>query len=204
MVLGSAAGAAGVAALGAGTYWAVRAISSADLMQAGPLGEQALGHPDAPVTIIEYASLTCPHCARFAHDVFPGLEQRYIRTVKVQFIFREFPFDPLGAGAFTLARCVDNARYFEAVKTLFQSQETWLVEEPVGPLRTVMQQFGLTEARFDACLADQRLLDGILWVRDRAANEFKVNATPTFFINKTKYVGGMSLDALEEIIRPLI
>ena len=199
-----AAAAGGVAALGTGGYWAYRTFFSADLMQAGPLGEAALGDPKAPVTVIEYASLTCPHCARFARDVFPQLDAQYIRTGKMRFILREFPFDALGAGVFTLAHCVGKDRYLGVVETLFASQDTWLVDQPIGPLRAVFQDFGLNEARFDACLDDRKVVDGVAWVRDRAANEFKVDATPTFFINKTKYVGGMSFDELDKIIRPLI
>src|SRR5215472_6664035 len=120
----SLAAAGGVVALGAGGNWVYRSFSSADLMQAGPLGEQALGDPKAPVTVIEYASLTCPHCARFAREVFPKLDEQYIRTGKVRFILREFPFDPLGVGAFTLAHCVGNDKYFSVVEKLFASQET--------------------------------------------------------------------------------
>ena len=197
------AAAGGVAGLGAGGYWAYRSFPSPDLMQAGPLGEQALGAADAPVTMIEYASLTCPHCARFAREAFPRLDSQYIRTGKVRFILREFPFDALAAGAFALARCVDKDKYFSVVDRLFQSQTTWMVERPVGPLRAVFADFGLTETAFDACLQDQRLADGVMWVRDRAAGEFKVSATPTFFINRKMYVGGMSFDDLEKIIRPL-
>jgi len=191
--------AAGVAALGAGGYW----VWPADLMQPGPLGEQVLGDPKAPVTVIEYASLTCPHCARFAQEVFPRLDEQYIRTGKVRFILREFPFDAFGAGVFTLAHCVGNEKYFAVVERLFRSQETWLVDQPIGPLRTVFQDFGLDEAGFNACLENQRVLDGISWVRDRAYNEFKVNATPTFFINRKMHVGGMSFDEIDKIIRPL-
>jgi protein-disulfide isomerase len=198
-----AAAGGGVAALGAGGYWAYRSFSSADLMQPGPLGEQALGDPKAPVIMIEYASLTCPHCARFAREVFPRLDEQYIRAGKVRYILREFPFDVLGAGVFTLAHCAGKDNYFAVVDKLFQSQETWLVDQPMGPLRTVFRDLGLTDAGFDACLDDQTTVDGITWVRDRAFNEFKVNATPTFFINGKMYVGGMTFDELDKIVRPL-
>ena len=199
----SLAAAGGVAALGAGGYWAYRSFSSADLMQAGPLGEQAQGDPKAPVTMIEYASLTCPHCARFAREVFPRLDEQYIRTGKVRFILREFPFDALGAGIFTLAHCAAKDNYFAVVDKLFETQPTWLVDEPIGPLRALFRDLGLTDAAFDACLDDRKVVDGISWVRDRAYSEFKVNATPTFFINKKMYEGGMSFDELDKIIRPL-
>jgi protein-disulfide isomerase len=203
-IVSLAAAAGGVAALGAGGYWAYRSLSSADLMQPGPLGEQALGAPDAPVTMIEYASLTCPHCAHFARDVFPTLDTQYIRTGKVRFILRELPWDALSAGAFALAHCVGQDKYFTAVDKLFQTQETWLVDQPLGPLRAMFADFGLSEAGFNACLEDQKVVDGITWVRDRAFNELNVKATPTFFINGKMYVGGMLFDELDKIIRPLI
>jgi protein-disulfide isomerase len=198
------AAAGGVAGLGAGGYWAYRSFPSPDLMQAGPLGEQALGAADAPVTMIEYASLTCPHCARFAREAFPRLDSQYIRTGKVRFILRELPWDALSAGAFALAHCVGKDKYFTAVDKLFETQPTWLVDQPIGPLRTVFADFGLSEAGFDACLEDRKVVDGITWVRDRAFNELDVKATPTFFINGKKYVGAMSFDELDEIIRPLV
>jgi protein-disulfide isomerase len=201
-VVGLAA-AGGVVALGAGGTFAYRSFFSADLMQAGPLGEQALGDPKAPVTMIEYASLTCPHCARFAREVFPKLDEQYIRTGKVRFILREFPFDALGAGVFTLAHCAAKDNYFAVIDKLFETQPTWLVEAPTAPLRTVFHDFGLTDAAFDACLDDRKVVDGISWVRDRAYNDFDVNSTPTFFINRTMYRGGMSFDTLDKIIRPL-
>jgi protein-disulfide isomerase len=202
-VVSLAAAAGSAAALGAGGYWLYRSFSSADLMQAGPLGEQALGDPKAPVTVIEYASLTCPHCARFAREVFPKLDEQYIRAGKVRFILREFPFDMLGAGVFALAHCAAKDNYFAVVDKLFETQPTWLVDQPIAPLRTVFHDLGLTDATFDACLDDQKVVDGISWVRDRAYSEFKVNATPTFFINRKMYVGGMSFDELDKIIRQL-
>jgi protein-disulfide isomerase len=200
----SLAAAGGVAALAVGGYWAYRSLSSADLMQAGPLGEQALGDAKAPVTVIEYASLTCPHCARFAREVFPRLDEQYIRTGKVRFILRELPWDALSAGAFALAHCVGKDKYFTAVDKLFQSQETWLVDQPVGPLRAMFADFGLSEAAFNACVDDQKVVDGITWVRDRAFKELNVKATPTFFINGKMYIGAMSFDELDKIIRPLV
>ena len=200
----AAAAAGGVVALGAGGYWAYRALSAADLMQAGPLGEQAMGDPKAPVTVIEYASLTCPHCARFAREVFPKLDEQYIRAGKVRFILREFPFDELGAGVFTLAHCAAKDNYFTVVDKLFETQPTWLVDQPITPLRAVFHDLGLTAAAFDACLEYRKVIDGISWVRDRAYNDFKVNATPTFFINKKMYEGGMSFDELDKILRPLV
>ncbi len=196
------AGLAGVPGFGS----AARAdsVSVSDLMQPGPLGDQILGPENAPVTIIEYASMTCPHCAHFSENTFPELKKRYIDTGKVRFIFREFPFDPLAAGAFMLARCAGNDKYFPMIETLFQKQSTWAVQKPIEPLKAIAKQAGFTDQSFEACLANQKVLDGIEWVRNRAADKFKVNSTPTFFINGERYTGDMSIDELAKLIEPYL
>ena len=180
-----------------------RAYSApADLMQPGPLGDEALGAANAPNVIIEYASMTCPHCARFTNDVFPLLKQRDIDTGRVRYIFREFPLDPLAGGAAALARCAGKDKFFPTIELLFRTQETWAVEHPEGPLLATVKQVGFTEESFKACLADQKILDGIIAVRDRAANDFKVEATPTFFINGEMKVGELSIDEIEALLKP--
>jgi protein-disulfide isomerase len=179
-------------------------IPQAELMKAGPLGEQAMGSNNAPVTIVEYASLDCPHCAHFAEDTFPKLKKQYIDTGKVRYIFREFPLDLTSAGAFMLARCAPNGDYFSVIDLLFRSQKEWAVEKPLPPLLSVAKQAGFTEENFKACLADQKVLDGIEQVRDRAAQKFKVDATPTFFINGRKLVGDISIDDLDKAIQPYL
>jgi protein-disulfide isomerase len=201
----AAYGAAAVLLFGGATsplwYGPLRdAAFGADLMRAGPLGEQALGQDDAPVTIIEYASMTCPHCANFHRQVWPALKERYVDAGKVRFILREFPLDALGAAAFTLARCLDRDGYFPFVDMLFRQQAVWLVDEPIEPLRTLAGPFGFTREKFDTCLADQSVLDGILWVRDRAARHFGVAATPTFFIGGKRHAGEISIAELERAI----
>ena len=175
-----------------------------ELMKAGPLGEQAMGSDKAPVTIIEYASLTCSHCAHFTETTFPQLKEKYIDTGKVRFIFREFPFDPVAAGAFMLARCAPGDKYFAVIDLLFHTQQQWAVEKPLGPLLNVAKQAGFTEDSFKACLANQKILDGITWVRDRAADTFKVDSTPTFFINGQTAKGAMSIDEMDKLIEPYL
>jgi hypothetical protein len=138
--------------------------SATDLLQPGPLGEMVLGAENAPVTIIEYASMTCGHCAEFHNKTYPRLKERYIDTGKVRFIFREFPLDPLAAGAFMLARCAgkdDTGKYFALVETLFHQQRDWVVQRPLGPLKSIAKQAGFTEQAFEQCLANQQVLDGI-------------------------------------------
>ena len=181
-----------------------QSAAEADLMQPGPLGEEVMGDDKAPVTIIEYASMTCPHCAHFALNTFPDIKSKYIDTGKVRFIFREFPFDPVAAGAFMLARCAGKDKFFPLVDLLFRTQQTWAVEKPLEPLLATVKQAGFTEESFKACLANQKVLDGVEWVRNRAADKFKVDSTPTFFINGQVYKGAMSFEDMQKIIDPLV
>jgi protein-disulfide isomerase len=181
-----------------------QSAADADLMEAGPLGEESLGSDKAPVTIIEYASMTCPHCAHFALNTFPELKEKYIDTGKVRYILREFPFDPIAAGAFMLARCAGKDKFFPLVDLLFRTQQTWAVENPLQPMLATVKQAGFTEQSFKECLANQKVLDGIEWVRKRATDKFKVDSTPTFFINGQKYNGAMSFEEMQKLIDPLV
>ena len=110
------------------------AVGNDELMKPNPLGEMVLGDPTAPVTIIEYASMTCPHCAHFSTTTFPELKKRYIDTGKVRFIFREFPLDQLAAAGFILARCAGPDKYFPKIETLFAPQRDWAAQRPLAPL----------------------------------------------------------------------
>jgi len=183
---------------------AAESVPIADLMQAGPLGDQVLGSEKAPVTIVEYASMTCPHCANFAVNVLPKIKERYIDTGKVRFVFREFPFDPVATGAFMLARCADKDKYFPMIEILFQQQNKWAVREPMEPLLSIAKQVGFTESTFKECLANQKVLDGIEWVRNRATDKFKVESVPTFFVNGEKVNGAVSIDEFDKIIQPYL
>ncbi len=176
-------------------------------MKGEALPDRVMGKPDAPVTIVEYASMTCPHCAHFQETTFPELKKRYIDTGKVRYIFREFPLDNLAAAAFMLARCsadTDSGKYFALIDTLFKQQRTWAVEKPLPPLMAIAKQAGFTEQSFNACLANQKVLDGIESIRQRAIEQFKVQSTPTFFINGTSYAGAMTIDEMAKIIDPLV
>jgi protein-disulfide isomerase len=177
-------------------------VPEAALMKAGPLGEEAMGSNSAPVTIIEYASLTCPHCAHFAETTFPKLKKEYIDTGKVRYILREFPLDPLSTAALMLARCAPQDQYFSVIELLFRTQEQWLGRKPMDALLSVATQAGFTRKSFNACLADEKIFGGIEWVRDRGAKRFQVDATPTFFINGRKYTGDMSIEQLAKAIQP--
>src|SRR5262245_27472960 len=131
-------------------------------MKPGPLPDIWLGDEKAPVTIIEYASMTCPHCAHFSEVTFPEIKKRYIDTGKVRFIFREFPLDPLATAAFMLARCSGTTeRYFAIIETLFDKQKEWLVQKPLQPLLAIARQAGFTEQSFNECLQNKKIQEGI-------------------------------------------
>jgi protein-disulfide isomerase len=182
-------------------------VPDAELMKPDKLPDMVMGSAKSPVTVIEYASMTCPHCAHFAEVTFPELKKRYIDTGKVRYIFREFPLDSLAAAAFMLARCTgetDSAKYFAMVDTLFRQQRNWAVEKPLVPLLAIAKQAGFTQQTFDACLANQKVLDGIESMRQRAVTVFKVESTPTFFINGTKYPGALEIDQMAKVIDPQV
>jgi protein-disulfide isomerase len=180
------------------------APSPADLADAGPNGDVMLGSDKAPVTIIEYASMTCPHCAHFSENTFPELKKRYIDTGKVRFTLRTFPLDELAAAGFMIALCGGKDKYMPIVETLFAKQEDWIVKDPIPPLEEIAKQFGFTDEQFKKCLANQKLLDDIQAVRDHAVQKLGVNSTPTFFINGKKLVGDLSIDEMAKTIDPYL
>jgi protein-disulfide isomerase len=171
------------------------------------LAEQALpdlwlGDAKAPVTIIEYASMTCTHCAEFYVKTFPLLKANYIDKGKVRFSLREFPLDPLAAAAAMLARCSGDKRE-AVVELLFRQQKNWaFVNNPLEGLRDVLKQTGMGPAAFEACLNDQALFEKVNAIRDTAAQKFNINATPTFFINGDKKSGEIPPEALDETLAP--
>ena len=178
--------------------------SVADLMQPNPLGEMAIGTDSAPITVIEYASMTCPHCAHFSETTFPELKKRYIDTGKVRFIFREFPLDRLAFAGFLLARCVPSDKYFPMIETLFAQQRDWVVQSPLQPMRAIAKQAGVSQEAFDACLEDRKLIEGIEKVRSQAADKFGVNSTPTFFVNGKRLPGALSIEEMEKEFAPYL
>jgi len=179
-------------------------VSAVDLADAGPNGDFWLGSEKAPVTIIEYASMTCPHCAHFTANTLPELQKRYIDTGKVRYTLRTFPLDPLAAAGFMLAICGGKDKYAPITEALFAKQADWIVKEPIPPLKEIAKQFGFTEDSFNQCLSNQKLLDGIQAVRDHAVDKLGVNSTPTFFLNGKKLVGDQSIDQLAKEIDPYL
>lgn len=180
-------------------------VDEAKLMAAGSLKDMVMGKPEAPVTIVEYASMTCPHCAHFSTTTLPAIKEKYIDTGKAKLILREFPFDPRAAAAFMLARCAPEERYYPMVEVLFKQQEQWAgAANAEEPLLQISKLAGFTQESFKACLTNQKLLDDVNAVRERGASEFGVNATPTFFINGTKYSGALSVDEMSAVIDGLL
>jgi len=171
------------------------------LMEPGALGDKFIGKEDAPVTIIEYASMTCPHCAKFHEDILPDLQEKFIDTGKARLIFREFPFDPRATAAFMLARCAPKDMYFPMIDVLFKQQSKWArVKDPVPPLQNIAKLAGFTQESFETCLKNQQVLDSVMAVQKKAAKDYGVNATPTFFINGEKFEGDYTLEAMSEAI----
>jgi protein-disulfide isomerase len=171
----------------------------AELMQPGGLPDMSLGKPDAPNIIIEYASMTCPHCAQFEKTTFPELKAKYIDTGKVRFIFREFPLDGLALRASMLARCAGPDRYFAMIDGLFQTQQTWAVpgEEALDHLLQFARQAGFSKESFDKCLADKDMFQKIVDERQRAFDKFGVNSTPAFFVNGKRLASPQGLKDFE-------
>jgi protein-disulfide isomerase len=176
-------------------------VDVATLMAPGPLPDVSIGKADAPVTIVEYMSMTCPHCAAFHNETFDAIKEKYVDTGKVRFILREFPLDARGMAAIMLARCAPEGQYFPMVSALFKNQGTWATA-PDGraALLQMSKLAGFTQETFEACLTNQKLLDDVTKVREQGSKEFGVDSTPTFFINGQRYAGGMSVAEMSAII----
>lgn len=190
-------------------------VDMAAVLKPGTLPEMAMGDDKAKVTIVEYFSMTCPHCAHFHNTSFDEIKKKYVDTGKVRFILREFPFDPVATAAFMLARCSpqdptklsDPNQYFAMVSMLFKQQRSWAAPQD-GNVRAALAQTvklaGFSQETFEACLTNQKLLDEVNAVVKRAADEFGVNSTPTFIINGKKYSGDMSVAAMSKLVDPLL
>jgi protein-disulfide isomerase len=173
-------------------------------------GDNVLGDPNAPVTVIEYASVTCPHCKAFHDDVYPELKSRYIDTGKVRFVFREFPTPPtaLAMAGFLMARCAPEDKYFDVLDILFDKQNELYAALQAGTARDellkIAQPLGMSPEQFDACVRDTTKIERIEQVVEDGAREFGVNSTPSFVIGGKTYAGEMPIERFEELIDPLL
>jgi protein-disulfide isomerase len=179
-------------------------VNVEDLHAPGQLGEKVLGPADAKVTVVEYASMSCPHCAHFDVTTFDDFKLKYIDGGNVRYIFREFPLNAPAYAVAMVARCAPADRFFDVVHTYFRSQDKWLKNTDLkGGILEIAKGFGFTDQSFDACIANQALFDSLNEVRDRGAS-FGVEATPTFFINGKKFEGALTLEDLDKAIQPLL
>ena len=167
-------------------------VDMAKVLQPGPLPDMAMGDPNG-VPVVEYGSLTCPHCAVFSKETFPQLKKDYIDTGKVHFIFREFARNTLDVAAFVLARCLGDDKAYAADELLFAEQDKWaFVDNPLKPLIAAMRPTGMTEAQATECLNDQKLADAVVAITKRASEEIHMNGTPTFVIAGKVYGGELT------------
>lgn len=210
-LLAGAAAAAALAGFGAPSMPALaEAAAPAAVPLDALLAQQALpdlwiGPMDAKVTIIEYASMTCSHCAAFHTQTYPILKTKYIEPGKARFVLREFPLDPLATAAFMLARTAGDDKRNALCDVLFEQQKTWaFTDKPIAALQALVGQAGMSAETFEACLKDQKLYERVVAERDVANSKFGVNATPTFFINGKRIPGELSPEALDKELEPLL
>ena len=181
------------------------AEGAADVAKPQSLPDMALGPKDASVTITEYASMTCPHCAAFNDNVFPKIKAAYIDTGKIRYVFHEFPLDPIAAASSVLSRCIangDSAKFFAVTDMLFK-QDWSKVTKPRETLNSIGKQAGLDERQVETCLKDDTLFNGIVASRTNAA-KLGVNATPTFLINGEKIVGMQPFEEFDRRFKALL
>ena len=183
------------------------AQDASDVAKPVSLPDMALGPANAAVTITEYASMTCPHCAAFNENVFPKIKSEYLDTNKVRYVFREFPLDIKAAAGSMLGRCIakgDSGKYFAVIDMLFKQQGDWVTKNTTETLTRIGKQAGLTQPQVEACLKDQALLDKIVADQKYASEVLKVDSTPTFFVNGEKIKGETSIQEFEKRINPLL
>jgi protein-disulfide isomerase len=163
--------------------------------------DYVLGKADAPVTVVEYASMTCPHCARMSNDAIAKFEKEFVETGKARYVYRDFPLDQIAVRASVLARCNGKERYFPFVKALFADQMNWIRSpDPVKALEQVGRLGGVSPQKFESCLKDQSLVDKVLQSRLEGQKQYNIDSTPTFIVNGDKYSGEMSYPQFRAII----
>ena len=160
--------------------------------------DRILGKPDAPITIVEYASLTCPHCAHFATDVLPKLKEKWIDTGKARLVMRDYPLDEPALRAAMIARCAPADKFYPFIDTLFGAQRQWVLSKDYkADLARLALLGGMSKKQFEECLANKAIEDKVLQSRLTATEQLGVNSTPTFFINGNKFDGAPEFDAMD-------
>ncbi len=165
------------------------------------MAEKSIGRADAPVTMIEYSSLTCPHCAAFHKDALPSIKRDFIDTGKVRIVFWDFPLGNLAMAAAMVARCSGQKNYIPMIDAFFQSQETWARSDtPFDAIAGIARLSGMTVDDLDNCLDDQALLNALSDKKNEAANILGVESTPTFFIEGVKIPGNLPYEDFKDIL----
>jgi protein-disulfide isomerase len=166
--------------------------------------DRILGNADAPITIVEYASLTCPHCAHFANDVLPELKKKWIDSGKAKLVLRDYPLDEPALRAAMIARCAPPDRFYAYVDTFFAAQDKWVMARDYREaLARLVKLGGMSQDEFDNCLKNTELENKIVEGRLVASKEFDVNSTPTFFINGTKFTGAPTVEEFDKVLSEL-
>lgn len=172
------------------------------------LSEKVLGKKDAPITILAFESLTCPHCAAFQRETLPEIKKKYIETGKVKLVFMDFPLDNRAMIASMLARCVGNNRFFAVVELLFSSQRRWALvpdgKDFIKELGRIGRFGGLTEAQFQSCMRSEALFNALKDRRATFSDKYEIRSTPTFIINGQKIVGAQPFSEFDKILKPLV
>jgi protein-disulfide isomerase len=164
--------------------------------------DRVLGKPDAPITIIEYASLTCPHCAAFDAETLPKIKKEWIDTGKAKLIFRDFPLDGLALKGAKLARCAPPERFYGFIDVLFHQQDVWArAADPEAALGRIAKLGGMSDEQFQACMKDDTVENKVLAIRLAGEKDYKVESTPTFFINGKKLVGALPYDSFDDALK---
>jgi protein-disulfide isomerase len=204
-----AGGVVAVAAIAAGVYFGTRpsppgpvatAVAQTpdktSLLAIQP-SDHVLGDPKAPITLIEYASFTCPHCAHFSVAVLPEVKKKWVDTGKVKLIYRDFPLDQTALKAAQLAECSGKDKYFGVIDVIFATQQKWAVaSDPIGELAKSLRIAGMGDAEVKACLANDAVANGV--VADyRGGETLGVNSTPTLFINGEQFKGARTVEELD-------
>lgn len=179
-------------------------VPSADSQEARP-GDVVIGSADAPVTVVEYFSLTCGHCAQFHTETMPDIFSKYVETGKVRFVYRDFPLDNVALGAAMITQCLDDRLHYGFVQMLYKQQPQWTASEnPIGAVAQMARIAGLSEDRARACLSDAQMRNDIVAGQNAASEEFQIGATPSFLIGGETIAGFLSLSDFEELIEPLL
>ena len=190
-----------ILALALTTPLAGASVAEAEPKASSPLPDSFLGSADAPVTVIEYSSLGCPHCSDFHAQVLPDIKRTFIDTGKVRWVIRDFPLSQLPLAGAVVARCAGPNGYPALIEALFRTQESWMSnKDPLGALEKLASVAGIDRARFNACLDDQELIKAVIDQRREAADKYGIDGTPSFIVNGEKVVGFVPFATMQTVL----